>query len=139
MIVRAELDGSRPTVLVRFSEMSSHGPSAMAIDADENVLYFVGDQDPSLQYIDLHYPHSKIVYHIEFSNYLHMPQGLALDADYFYWTDYLLGNVIRASRNLDQGTVELIPYQYTPGGVNIYNPDDVQGMFQVKSSQVNFI
>lgn len=133
MIVRTEMDGSHPTTLVRFSSWSTHAPSALAIDIDENLLYWVGDRDPSLQYIDLRYPNSEIVYHIDFSNYLHIPTGLALDAHYFYWTDWLLGNVIRASRNPDQEIVELIPYQYTPRGVNIYNPYDVQGIKRATS------
>lgn len=129
MIVRADLDGSNKVSLVKFSPWTTQGPTALAIDVDENVLYWVGNRaDPSLQYIDLRYPHSEIVYHIDFSNYLHKPFGLALDANYFYWTDGLLGNVVRASRNPDQRIVELIPYQYTPRGVTIYNPDDIQGI-----------
>lgn len=129
MIVRAELDGSNTLILVRFSSWTTQGPTALAIDVDENILYWVGNPaDPSLQHIDLHYPHSEIVYHILYSSYLHDPMGLALDAYYFYWTDYLLGNVVRARRNRHTETVELIPYQTSPRGVNIYNPDDVQGM-----------
>ena len=135
MIVRAEMDGSHITPLVRFSAWSTQGPSALAIDVDENLLYWVGGRDTSLQYIDLRYPQSEIVYHISFSNYLHNPLGLALDANYFYWTDDLLGNVIRASRNPDQQTVELIPYQYTPRGVNIYNPGDVQGKERIERNK----
>ena len=127
MINRAQLDGSDITTLVEFTQFPYQRPTALAIDVDENVLYWVGDQDPSLQYIDLRYPNSEIVYHIDYSNYWHYPLGLALDAHYFYWTDWLLGNVIRARRGLDSVVVELIPYQYTPRGVNIFNPEDVQG------------
>lgn len=123
-INRAQLDGSDIITLVEFQW---HRPTALAIDVDENVLYWVGDYDPSLQYIDLRYPQSEIVYHIDFSHYLYYPLGLALDAYYFYWTDWLLGNVIRASRGPNPEVVPLIPYQYTPRGVNIYDPDDVQG------------
>ncbi|PFX27283.1 Low-density lipoprotein receptor-related protein 6 [Stylophora pistillata] len=126
MINRAQLDGSDITPIVEFNEFPYQRPTALAIDVDENVLYWVGDQDPSLQYIDLRYPKSEIVYHINYSNYLHYPLGLALDAHYFYWTDWLLGNVIRASRGPKSVVVQLIPYQYTPRGVNIFNPDDVQ-------------
>ena len=110
MINRAQLDGSDITTLVEFTQFPYQRPTALAIDVDENVLYWVGDQDPSLQYIDLRYPNSEIVYHIDYSNYLHYPLGLALDAHYFYWTDWLLGNVIRASRGLDSVVVELIQH-----------------------------
>lgn len=133
MIVRAEMDGSHVTPLVKFSPWSTQGPSALAIDVDDNLLFWVSDRDPSLQYIDLRYPNSEIVYHIAFSNYLHNPMGLALDAHYFYWTDGLLGNVIRASRSSDQTVDELIPFQYTPRGVDIYNPKDIQGIKRVES------
>lgn len=76
MIVRAELDGSNTLILVRFSSWTTQGPTALAIDVDENILYWVGNPaDPSLQHIDLHYPHSEIVYHILYSSYLHDPMG----------------------------------------------------------------
>ena len=130
MIVRAELDGSQPTVLVQFpSTVSQKGPSALAIDVDENLLYWVGNQGPSLQYIDLRYPHSEIVYHIQ-SAHLKDPIGLALDAHYFYWIDDFYGSVVRASRNPDKTIVQLISDQESPRGVNIYNPSDVQGMMK---------
>ena len=131
MIERAQMDGSDRITLVEFTDFPYQRPTALAIDVDENVLYWVGDRDPSLQYIDLRYPRSEIVYHIDFSNYLHYPLGLALDAYYFYWTDWLLGNVIRAGRGPNPEVVRLIPYQYTPRGVNIYNPDDIQGKLAV--------
>ena len=63
MIVRAEMDGSHVTPLVKFSPWSTQGPSALAIDVDDNLLFWVSDRDPSLQYIDLRYPNSEIVYH----------------------------------------------------------------------------
>ena len=128
MIKRAELDGTNEIVLMEFPSSSTEGPSALAVDVDENYLYWVRKDDPSLQYIDLSYPYSEIAYHIEFSHYLFEPTGLALDANHFYWTDALLGNVIRANRTGDHGTVELIPRQFTPGGVNIYDPNDIQGI-----------
>lgn len=124
MIKRAHLDGSDIITLVEFQRQR---PTALAIDVDENVLYWVGHYHPSLQYIDLRYPQSEIVNRIGFSNYLYYPLGLTLDAQYFYWTDRLLGNVIRASRGPSAEVVPLIPYQTTPRGVNIYDPDDIQG------------
>ena len=127
MIERAQMDGSDRTTLIKWVEWPYQRPTALAIDMDENVLYWVGDLYPSLQFIDLRYPHSEIVHHIEFSNYLHYPFGLALDAHYFYWTDGLLGNVIRASRGPNPEVTRLIPYQLSPRGVNIYDPDDIQG------------
>ena len=134
MIVRAELDGSQTTVLVRFSSAESHkGPSGLAIDVDENLLYWVGNQDPSLQYIDLRYPHSEIVYHIDYSVHLLGPIGLALDAHYFYWIDDWYESVVRASRNPDKNIVELINEHTLPRGVNIYNPSDVRGMMKKMS------
>ena len=136
MIVRAELDGSQPTVLVQFSSaVSQKGPSALAIDVDENLLYWVGYQDPSLQYIDLRYPHSEIAYHIDSSVYLLDPISLALDAHYFYWIDDYFGSVVRASRKPDKKIVQLIGYQISPRGVNIYNPSDVQGMMKKRVTQ----
>lgn len=127
-IKRAHLDGSDIKTLV---ELQSHRPTALAIDVDENVLYWVGLDDPRLQYIDLRYPQSEIVYHIGSNQYLYYPLGLALDAYYFYWTDWLLGNVMRASRGPNPQVEQLIPYQYTPRGVNIYDPDDLQGIVYV--------
>ena len=127
MIERAHLDGSSRITLVTFPAWSQEGPSALAIDLDKNVLYWVGGVDAVLQFIDLRYPQNEVVHHISFNHYLHRPLGLALDAHYFYWSDSLLGNVIRASRNPDPEIHILIGYQYSPRGVNIFNPEDEQG------------
>ena len=130
-IYRAELDGSDDKVLVEFNSWSTEGPSALALDDYENYLYWTAASDQSLQYVDLRYPNSEIVYYIPYSRYLHDPKGLALDAHYFYWTDSLLGNVVGANRHGDHKAFPLIPFQYSPGGVHIHDPLDAEGMIRV--------
>ncbi|KAJ7370894.1 Low-density lipoprotein receptor- protein 6 [Desmophyllum pertusum] len=123
-IERANMDGSKRTILVRFSNSQQPArPNGLALDPETNRLYWVDANKYVIQYTDLQQGNGA-TFTLPVANYylIGRPYGLTLKENTLYWSNYRSlysadkrtgGNVRRLAGNIMRARDVHVYHNYT--------------------------
>lgn len=122
-IERAQMNGEKREVVLRFPRRYHYyyySPRALALDSDNNRLYWVDDNRGELCYTETN-PKDGLIHNVGISSrYIQSPYSLALKEDYIYWGDELKSAVYRVNKT-DTGKVKKIVSGVDPIDLHVYH------------------
>ena len=143
-IERAQMDGSyRKKVAVLITSYGyTYDARGMALDTEQNRIYFVSYYLSSLRYVDLDSAGNGVVHELFTDyDYLWVPRAVAIDDQFVYWNDWWEEKVFRINKTAFDGRLDVIATGlYSPRGMVIKqgNPQRVRKCYFLYNNQ-NFI
>ena len=115
-IMRATMAGTLKTAIVS-SNLTQ--PSGLAIDYDEDMLYFTDAVREVIERVSINGTRREVL--VTATIY---PFSIAVDRDFIYWTDVQLRGVYRAEKHTGANMIEIVKrLENSPRGIQVYAPD----------------
>ena len=122
-IERADMDGTNRKVIITMSFTYFGTPNGLALDKDQNRLYYVVGRSEEISFVSLSTnTRSTFLTRSAFS----YPKGVALHGNYIYWTEAwgLRGEVYRADRVSGGNIKKIVDNLRGPEDICVYDAND---------------
>ena len=123
-IERADMDGTNRKVIITLSFSFLGSPNGLALDKEHNRLYYVVGRSNEISFVSL-ITNTRSTFLTRSSSFIY-PKGVALYANYIYWTEGLgqTGAVYRADRVSGGNVKKIVDNLRGPEDICVYDAND---------------